>query len=143
MPRQATGGVLKMRDLFEFAEFLASSWRLANGDNRMPTSHGILDRALYELLSEMPEKYRKSLSFGNTRVGFRCYELADILYCAQANQLTSEPNPNYLTTAIQVTEGTERRIIRRHKVNPDIARKFGARLKLLTDKAKENENAAA
>jgi hypothetical protein len=126
-----------MREHFEFAEFLASAWRLANtdsDDSRIPTSHGILDQALYELRKELPPRFRELLTFGNTRVGFRCYELPDILYSAQANLLTSEPNPTYLTTAVQIRESTARRILRRRNIDPAVGREFGHKLKAAVDK---------
>jgi hypothetical protein len=124
-----------MREHFEFAEFLAAAWRLANpdADGRIPTSHGILDQALYELRNELPSKFREFLTFGNTRVGFRCYELPDILYSAQANLLTSEPNPTYLTTAVQIKEETARRILRRRKIDPEVGRECGSKLKLAVE----------
>jgi hypothetical protein len=128
-----------MREHFEFAEFLASAWRLAHpgDDARMPTSHGILDQALYELRDELPEKLRSVLSFGNTRIGFRCYELPDILYSAQANLLTSEPNPTYLTTSVQIEEETARRILRRRNLDPKIGKEFGLKLSDAIEKAKK------
>jgi hypothetical protein len=59
---------MREREHFEFAEFLAAAWRLAhphpNEDARMPTSHGVLDQALYELRDELPEKLKGVLSFG-------------------------------------------------------------------------------
>lgn len=125
-----------MRDLFEMAEFLAASWKLANGDDRMPTSHGFLDNALFELREELPDQFQDKLSFGNTRVGFRCYELPQILYCAQANLLTTEPNPNYLTTTIQIDAGVARRLLKRQNVDVEKARTFGRRLKDAADRAR-------
>lgn len=129
-----------MREHFEFAEFLAAAWRLAHGDARnprMPTSHGILDQALYELRDDLPDKLKGVLSFGNTRIGFRCYELPDILYSAQANLLTSEPNPTYLTTEVQIMEDTARRILRRRGFNPEMGREFGAKLAKAIENAKK------
>jgi hypothetical protein len=84
----------------------------------------------------LPEQLKGVLSFGNTRIGFRCYELPDILYCAQANLLTSEPNPTYLTTAVQIEAGTARRLLRRRKLDPDFGRDFGLKLKKAIEKAK-------
>jgi hypothetical protein len=138
MSRELKIGGLAMREHFEFAEFLASAWRLAHPgrDERMPTSHGILDQALYELRDELPEKLKDVLSFGNTRIGFRCYELPDILYCAQANLLTSSPNPTYLTTAVQIEEETARRILRRRNLDPKVGRDFGRKLTNAIEKAK-------
>lgn len=126
-----------MRTLYEFAEYLAASWRLANGEARMPTSHGILDEALCKLQSELPERFRDVLSFGNTRVGFRCYELPQILYCAQANLLTSEPNPTYLTTSIQIDEDAARRIVKRLDLIPAEAKRFGKELSLKSGEAQQ------
>lgn len=124
-----------MREYYELAEYLAASWRLANeGDVRMPTSHGILDEALYELRERLPDRFRDAISFGNTRVGFRCYELPQILYCAQANLLTSEPNPTYLTTSIQIDADAARRLVKQQGFAPADARKFG---ELLSLKARE------
>jgi hypothetical protein len=125
-----------MRELFEFAEFLTSAWRLANPHDRMPTSHGILDQALWELRDQLPCKFQNTLTFGNTRVGFRCYELPEILYCAQANRLSSEPNSNYLTTEIQIQDETARRFLRRHGVDASDAREFGDALKKAADRSK-------
>lgn len=132
-----------MRDLFEMAEFLAASWKLANGDDRMPTSHGFLDSALFELRDELPDRFQEKLSFGNTRVGFRCYELPQILYCAQANLLTSEPNPTYLTTTIQIDDGVARRLLKRQAVDVERARAFGKRLKDAADRARRADGEVA
>jgi hypothetical protein len=126
----------KMRDLFEFAEFLTSAWKLANDGERLPTSHGVLDAALFELKDQLPQRFHDTLSFGNTRVGFRCYELPDVLYCAQANLLTSEPNPTYLTTQVQIEQGTARRLMRRQNIGADAASAFGKHLKSAIERAK-------
>ena len=125
-----------MRELFQMAEFLAASWRLANGNERMATSHGVLDEALHETVDALPDQLKDALTFGNTRVGFRCYELPDVLYCAQANLLTSEPNPTYLTTAVQIDEGAARRLIKRQSLDVGKAREFGLKLQDAIEAAK-------
>jgi len=127
-----------MREYFELAEFLAAAWRLAigDGDARLPTSHGVLDQALFDLRDDLPEKLRNVLSFGNTRIGFRCYELPEILYCAQANLLTSEPNPTYLTTSVQIGQDTARQMLRRRKIGPEFGKRFGLKLIEAIDVAK-------
>jgi hypothetical protein len=125
------------RKLYELAGFLAASWRLANNDAPMPTSHGILDEALFELREVLPEKYREPISFGNTRVGFRCYELPEKLYCAQANLLTNESNTIYLTTAVQIDEDAARRLVKRLGLSPEEARAFGAQLCEHANKARQ------
>ena len=131
-----------MRDIFEFAEFLASAWRLGNPQERMPTSHGILDMALFQLRDRLPSQFRNSLSFGTTRVGFRCYELPEIIYASQANLLTSEPNPTYLSTEIQISEETARRLLRRRSLDPKEAESFGKALYQAIEKIRK-ENVAA
>lgn len=122
-----------MREIYEFAEFLSSAWRLANKDERIPTSHGVLDQALYEMKEKLPGNFRDLLTFGNTRVGFRCYELPDILYAAQANLLTSEPNPTYLTTAVQIDDTVASMLLRRRRVDANQATAFA---KELSERAK-------
>jgi len=127
-----------MREYYELAEYLAASWRLANdGEVRMPTSHGILDEALYELREALPLRLQDSISFGNTRVGFRCYELPQILYCAQANLLTSEPNPTYLTTTVQIDKDAARRLVKRLGLSPADAKSFGEQLRVKTREVRE------
>jgi hypothetical protein len=98
----------------ESAALLAALWRLGSDgdrDKRIPTSHGILDRALQASFDSLPELLRSSLSFGNTAVGLRCYELPDILLAAQEALLTSEPNPTYLSTDVTLDESEARQIV--------------------------------
>jgi hypothetical protein len=63
--------------------------------------------------------------------------LPDILYCAQANLLTSEPNPTYLTTAVQIEEGTARRILRKRNLESKVGREFGLKLEKAIEREKE------
>lgn len=132
-----------MRELFEFAEYLACAWRLANPGEGIPTSYGILDKAIFELKDDLPEKFKSSLSFGNTRVGFRCYELPDVLFAAQANLLTSEPNPTYLTTAVQIDDAVARLLLRRRDVDIDRAKEFAKALRQRTHRISEQSASAA
>lgn len=132
-----------MREIYEFAEFLASAWRLANRDERIPTSHGVLDQALFEMREKLPENFRDLLTFGNTRVGFRCYELPDVLYAAQANLLTSEPNPTYLTTSVQIDDTVARMLLRRRSVNTTEAVSFAKELGELTRRIVQRDSSAA
>lgn len=93
-----------MTGRYDQAELLVALWKLGADGERMPTSHGILDRALKDVKGQLPSKL-SSLTFSTTGVGLRCFELADILLAAQEAMLTSEPNPTYLST--QVTLGKE------------------------------------
>ena len=125
-----------MRENRRLAEFIVAAWRLANGpDDRMPTSHGILDRALEDLVREeagIPAWVKENLTFADTRVGLRCLELPSILDCAQESFLTSEPNPTYASTAIKVDDLISRRMLRDLKIEQDDAVRWGKRLRKVT-----------
>jgi hypothetical protein len=130
------------RRIYDVAELVVASWKLANGGERMPTSHGILDRALNELVTdpELPKWVGNSLTFADTRVGLRCLELPEILDRAQENGLTSEPNPTYVTTAIKIDDLICRRMLRDLEISEDAARRWGARIKeVATRLSRENE----
>ncbi len=99
----------------------------------MPTSHGILDRALEDVQPRLPEAYRGGLTFGMTSVGKRCFELPDILLAAQEALLTSEPNPTYLATEITLSEGSARQIVVRNGLSTAQARDVGKLLKTSVD----------
>ena len=121
-----------MPQVYDVAELLVASWKLANGDVRMPTSHGILDRALKDLVdheSDVPEWVRGTLTFADTRVGLRCLELPEILDSAQENGLTTEPNPTYVTTAVKVDSLICRRMLRDLRIDEGTARRWGERIK--------------
>jgi hypothetical protein len=124
-----------MPQLYDVAELIVASWKLANGDDRVPTSHGILDHALQELIkseNDLPTWVRESLTFADTRVGLRCLELPEILDTAQENGLTSEPNPTYVSTAIKVNSLICRRMLRDLGVDESAARRWGERIKSIT-----------
>lgn len=120
------------REIYDVAELVVASWRLANGEQRIPTSHGILDRALQELVNaetDIPDWVRDGLTFADTRVGLRCLELPEILDSAQENGLTSAPNPTYVTTAIKVDNLICRRMLRDLGVSETAARRWGERIR--------------
>ena len=101
-----------MASRYDQAEVLAALWKLsAAEDALLPTSHGILDRALKDCLDQLPETLREGLSFGVTGVGLRCYELPGILLAAQEALLTSEPNPTYLSSMVTLDEDGARQIM--------------------------------
>lgn len=104
-----------MPHLLDVAELLIASWILGGNeeDDRIPTSHGILDRAL-ELAVErgaFPPEVRDELHFVDSRVGLRCVELPEILVWAQRALLTTVPNPTYQSTQIQISPKAARRIL--------------------------------
>jgi hypothetical protein len=119
---------------YDGAELLTSLWRLGAGDSLLPTSHGILDRALSECRNALPEALLKDLTFGITSVGLRCYELPDILLAAQEALLTSEPNPTYLSTVVTINEDRARQIVLSHGLSTVQARHIGERLSACVSK---------
>ena len=131
-----------MRNRYQVAELLASMWKLgmderADAEERMPTSHGILDRALFALKDDLPGQISDNLTFAETSVGLRCFELPDVLLAAQEALLTSEPNPTYLSTEIALTEDAARQIVVGAGLSTRDARALGARLQTAAREARE------
>ena len=122
-----------MADRYENAQLLTALWKLGGDEGRMPTSHGILDRALYQILQDLPQSLRDGLSFSNTGVGLRCFELPAILLAAQETLLTSEPNPTYLSTAITIDVDAARQIVVGAEISTREAREIGRRLREAVD----------
>jgi hypothetical protein len=118
-----------MADKYESAELLTALWHLGGAQERMPTSHGILDRALFRVRDALPEALADTLTFSNTSVGLRCFELPAILLAAQDSLLTSEPNPTYLSTDVLLEEGDARQIVVGAKLSTKEARSIGQQLR--------------
>ena len=126
-----------MENRYNIAELLTALWKLGADGDLMPTSHGILDRALQAVFDDLPEEMRQSLTFGVTSVGLRCYELPSILLAAQETMLTSEPNPTYLSTIVTLDEDIARQIAVSHNVSTDKARSIGQSLKAAVDRVRQ------
>jgi hypothetical protein len=126
-----------MPRVYDVAELLVASWKLAGDDDvRMPTSHGVLDHALKDLVDNepsLPSWVRDALTFADTRVGLRCLELPEILDRAQESGLTAEPNPYYVRTAIKVDSLVCRRMLRDVGVDEAVARRLGQRMREKTE----------
>jgi hypothetical protein len=113
---------------YEKAELLAALWKFGAGDGRMPTSHGILDRALKQCQEVLPKPLKDGLTFGVTGVGLRCYELPEILLAAQEAMLTSEPNPTYLSSIVTIDVSRARQIAVSYGLSSLDASRIGATL---------------
>jgi hypothetical protein len=103
-----------MRDLFEIAEFVACSWRLANQDRTFNVRSDILSAVIYDLRTELP--HSESLTFGNTRTGMCCYELETIVYAMQANLLI-ELDVSGSKARVIIDEPTGRLLLTRRNVD--------------------------
>lgn len=117
-----------MVNSYERAELLTALWKLGAEGALMPTSHGILDRAISERRNQLPDVLTQDLTFSVTGVGLRCLELPDILLAAQEAMLTSEPNPTYLSTVVTLDEEEARQIVLANGLSTLQARELGAAL---------------
>lgn len=113
---------------YDQAELLTALWKIGAVDEPLPTSHGILDRALKECGDDLPAELRGVLTFGVTSVGLRCYELPGILLAAQEALLTSEPNPTYLCSIVTLDRDIARQIVLSHDLSTAKAAEIGQRL---------------
>jgi hypothetical protein len=118
-----------MANRYERAELLAAIWKLGAQNERMPTSHGILDRALSDELGNLPSALTDGLTFSVTGVGLRCLELPDILLAAQEAMLTSEPNPTYLSTIVTLDNEEARQTVLSYNLSTAEAAEIGGRLR--------------
>lgn len=131
-----------MIDRYAIAELLTALWRLGAPEERMPTSHGILDRALYDLRDALPEELVGELTFSKSNVGLRCLQLPAILLAAQEALLTSEPNPTYLSTEVTLGEDLARQIAVGAGLTTKQARELGSRLRDAVHTVKDGFGAA-
>ena len=129
-----------MDRLHDVARLLISSLTLATGEEhkRIPTSHGILDRAIRDALSRFPDWAQKEIHIADSRVGWQGVELPAILGWAQAAEMTSAPNPYYRETELQVTARVARILLKRLDVSEQSAKLLGEAM-LASIKAHENE----
>lgn len=122
-----------MNQLYDAAHLLVASWALAKRDSedkKIPTSEGLLDRALKTSIDSgnFPDWFRGSLHFVDSRMGLQCVELPAILDWAQRGKLTNTPNPTYQTTEVQVSELVARRLLRRLHITDEQAKAWGEAL---------------
>lgn len=127
--RLGKGGI--MNKLPEVTQLLVSCWLLANNDPAIPTSHGLLDRALKNAYDKgaFPDWARQSLHFVDARIGLQCVELPAILDWAQSAELTTAPNPSYRFTEVRVSQKLARRLVRQLQVPEEAAIAWGELLR--------------
>jgi hypothetical protein len=121
-----------MSELHSLAKLLVCSWTLGETERQdLPTSHGILDRALQLVRDEgsFPEWVWRELHFADSRVGLQCVELPDILDWAQTAELTEVRNPSYRGTRIKIDQRTARRLLASLRVSEDEASRWGRTLR--------------
>jgi hypothetical protein len=117
-----------MRLQYELANYLVATWRIARPKEKLPTSHGVLDRALEKAQPAMPERFRSALTFVETPIGRLCNELPDILRAAQESYLTSEPNPTYRTAEVKIDAAAALGLLDDLEIDLDDGKAFGSEL---------------
>jgi len=120
-----------MTDTHRLAQLIAACWRVSGESSRIPTSHGLLDRALKATCEGggFPEWARDRLHFVDSRIGLQCVEVPDILEWAQRSQLTSAPNPSYETTEVQISDRAARHFLSQLGVTSEQAASWGQSLR--------------
>ena len=130
------------RELGDVAYLLVASWLLGAKESRIPTSGGVLDRALFRARDQLPAWAREQLHFPDLRAGMRCSELPQILDFAQNALLTVAPNPTYYYTDIQVSEWNALDLLRELGVTEQEGRELGDALKKGISRDKVDEDSA-
>src|SRR5262249_16705217 len=128
-----------MTRIHDAAQLLVSCWVLSGDDRAVPTSHGLLDRALKAVAEEeaFTDWMRDELHFVDSRIGLQCVELPAVLDWPQPSELPSAPNPPYATAHIQVSERVPRQVIRRLGVSEEDAKTWGRGLRDAVEDAKK------
>jgi hypothetical protein len=130
-----------MMETHRLAQLVIACWRLSGENARIPTSHGVLDRALKTVVGSggLPEWARRRLHFVDSRIGLQCIELPSILEWAQRSQLTSAPNPSYETTEVQISDKLAEQLLQNLDVSdPQTAIEWGKQLRNAVAEAEES-----
>ena len=134
-----------MRHLLDTTELLIASWILGGDTDQIPTSCGILDRALQVAVKDKtcPSWVRDQLHFVDSRIGLQCVELPALLDWAQRAQLTSTPNPSYRSTQVQISGKAARRILLDLNITEEEATEWGKLLRKTVDEISSSMTANA
>ena len=124
-----------MTHMLDISEILVASWALAGGDDRIPTSNGMLDRALKDAVRHeaCPPWVSESLHFVDSRIGLQCVELPALLDWAQRAHLTSAPNPSHQSTRIQISRAAAQDLLGSLDVTEEDAKLWGRHLRSLVE----------
>lgn len=134
-------GMSREARLTAFAELLVSAWALSTGDKQIPSSHGILDRALQQAIKDNAfEGVSAFVSFADSRVGVRCVELPAVLELAQRLELTASPNPSYQYTSVQITGWLATELVEELGLDVGTVARWGSTLRSAIDEVKKTQD---
>ncbi len=127
-----------MNDIHRLAQLIVSCWRMSGPIARIPTSNGLLDRAMKAVWDSggFPEWAHERLHFADSRIGLQCVELPSILEWAQRSQLTSAPNPSYETTDVQISDRVAQRLLNELQITVAQGKELGISLRAAMEQAK-------
>lgn len=130
-----------MTDTHRLAQLIASCWRISGESVRIPTSNGMLDRALQTTCNTgaFPDWARERLHFVDSRIGLKCVEIPDILEWAQRSQLTSVPNPTYDTTEVQISDRVAKYLLLKLEIKPEDGIRWGQTLRDAISEVEKNQ----
>jgi hypothetical protein len=131
---------MKMTGTHKLAQLLVSCWRLSGDSRKIPTSRGVLDRALKIACEQgnFPDWARTTLHFVDSRIGLQCVELPSILDWSQRSQLTTAPNPSYESSEIQISPRVASRLLSDLSVSDEEAKLWGEQLRSATKEAEKD-----
>jgi hypothetical protein len=127
-----------MNRMHRLAKLLVCSWVLGGEEPQdLPTSHGILDRALQIANDQrvLPGWFWEQVHFADSRVGLQCVELPDILDWAQTAELTEVPNPTYRRTRVKVSPAVAKRMLDDLAISVEDAAAWGKSLRMAANQA--------
>jgi hypothetical protein len=130
-----------MNGKLELAQLLVSSWLLHGKEQRLPVSHGLMDRALKKAqeVRALPDWASSQLHFAESREGLQCIELQGLLDYAQEAGLTTRPTTSYQYEEVTVSKPTARWLLRQLQVRESEAKKLGELLAVTVNDIKERE----
>jgi hypothetical protein len=138
-----------MKKLLPVAQLIYSSWIVSDDQpgeiQSIPTTSGVLDHALRDVVahSVLPTWVSSSLHFVETNAGLACLELPQIQKIATEARLTSDPNPSYTRTEIEVSPLVARRCLSRLGISEEQAKSIGLALREAATKAERELGFAA
>lgn len=129
-----------MNALLRVMQVIYSSWIISGDDKNtsgIPTGPGVFDYALRDLIEKglFPAWVQENLHFVETTGGLTCLESAQIQRLATEAKITSDPNPSYTRSDIEVTKKVAQHWLARLEIEEDDAKEWGSALRAALEDA--------